>query len=132
MNSTTHVYEVSGIPLVYLPIFSVLWFILAGKRKISSLFLHTLLAAIACWILLVYVCVPATDAYLKQKAEATVQGTPEHVKAWEEWATDTDRRFAPFTGLLICPLISAFWHLLIGVPYLLFTRKKQSRASATA
>ncbi len=132
MNSTTLLYQVSGLLSLFLPIISVLWFMLAGKRKISSLLLHTLLAAIACYVVLVYVSVPATDAYLKQKAEATVQGTPEHDKAWKDLGSDTGRTFAPFTGLFICPLISAFWHLVIGVPYLLITRKKQFHASATA
>jgi amino acid transporter len=129
MNSTSLLYHISSFLVLALPIASVLWFILAGKRKVSSLFLHAVLAAIACYILLVFVCVPATDAHLKQKAESTVQGTPEHTKAWEEFGNDTGRTFSIFTGIILCPLYSGFWHLLIGAPYLLITRKKQSPAS---
>ena len=58
--------------------------------------------------------------------------TPQMEEAMAEWASDTGRSLAPITGLIISPLYSGLWHILIGVPYILIRRgdKKMGEQAA--
>lgn len=116
-------------------IVSVLWFILAGKRKFGALLLHTFLAAIASYLLCLCVAIPAQHYYLKRQMESTALGTPEHNEAKEKYCADGGRLMYFMIGLFEWPYKSVLCHLVIGVPYLLImlliTRKKESPASTT-
>ena len=52
--------------------------------------------------------------------------TPEMERAMDDVTNDTGRSLAPITGLITCPLYSGFWHLVIGVPYLLIRRSDKT------
>lgn len=92
------------------------------------------LVSVGCYLLLVF-AILATEWHLKAElAQFDLNGdgsfsgaelTPEMEEAMSAWTSDTGRRFAPFVGLVTCPVYSGFWHFIIGLPYLLTLRWKE-------
>jgi hypothetical protein len=49
--------------------------------------------------------------------------TPEMERAMEDVTNDAGRTLALITGLITCPIYSAFWHLVIGAPFLVVSAR---------
>ena len=121
----------TGLLVVFLvlPILSAIRLIVKRKATVKSWGGGLLLSAVGCYLLML-ASVKLTDAHLEARlneydlnGDGSFSGaevTPQMEEAMAEWASDTGRSLAPITGLFMSPLYSGFWHLALGLPYLLF------------
>jgi len=124
-----------AILMLALPIGSSVRLIVRRHIKVGQWILWAALASAGCYVFLM-LSVQATEFHLANKlARYDLDGdgmfsgeelTPEMERAMDDVTNDTGRSLAPITGLITCPLYSGFWHLVIGVPYLLIRRSDKT------
>lgn len=125
--------------LLLLPIISAA--LLARRRRASatSWISSTLIAAGGCYLLLL-ASVKTTDHHYQRELDryhldhdggfSQEEQSPEMERAMANHTNDTGRSLAPITGLITCPIYAVFWHLLFGVPSLLWRRRQPMTAKA--
>lgn len=96
----------------------------------------TILASGGCYLLLL-ASVQAIEHHYEQELArydhdhdggfSLEEQSPAMEKAMANLTHDTGRTLAPFTGLVTCPIYAAFWHLLFGVPSLLWAHRQRFR-----
>ncbi|GAA5496357.1 hypothetical protein Rhal01_02540 [Rubritalea halochordaticola] len=116
------------LAMVLLPIGAAIYLIRSGVRSGNLWILSAFVTSIIFYGL-VLLCVGAIrmeDDFKIAKYDldgdgsySTEELTPEAEEALADWASDTGLNFAPITGLIIAPIYTGFWHLVIGAPYLL-------------
>ena len=121
------------ILMLALPIGSSVWLMVRRRTKVGQWLLWAALVSAACYVLLM-LSVQAKDIHLKNTlARYDLDGdgmfsgeelTMEMERAMYDVTNDTGRALAPITGLITCPFYSAFWHCVIGAPYMLLSARK--------
>lgn len=117
--------------------------ILATKQRATAKdwMVSTILASGGCYLLLL-ASVQAIERHYEQELArydlnhdggfSLEEQSPAMEKAMADLTHDTGRTLAPFTGLMTCPIYAAFWHLLFGVPSLLWAHRERFAQSQKA
>ncbi len=117
-----------------LPIFSAVRLILRRQTLLGQWVLWAVLASAGCYVLLLLSVITESfhlDNVLYQYdlngdgGFSGIEINPAMEQAMEDASSDTGRTFAPFTGLVTCPIYSGFWHFVMGVPYLMISARKR-------
>jgi len=96
--------------------------------------LHFMACTLICYLLLILSVFLTSQHYEFELNKYDLDGdgsfsteefTADAEVAMDNWTSDTGRTLAPFIGLITCPLYAGFWHTLIGLPYLIFHRRKK-------
>jgi hypothetical protein len=125
-----------SVLLVVLPVASAIRLIVKRKTTAGTWILWTAISAVGSYLVLISVAQVIQVRVEKNLARYDLDGdggfsggeiTPEMEKAMEDFANDTGRSLAPLTGLFTCPLYSGFWHFSLGIPYLIISRRKQTK-----
>lgn len=120
-----------AIAFLILPLFSVIRLIRKKDHSWAGWIRGFLIWSVACYCLLL-VSVRFADMYFEHRLDkydldgdgmfSGAEVTPGMQAAMSDLTNDTGRSLAPITGLIASPIYCGFWHLLIGMPYLLMTR----------
>jgi hypothetical protein len=116
------------IVFLALPIVSAMRLILNKTSSYISWGIWFSVCSLICYFLFL-VCAKLTDTHLKAKlysydldGDGMFSGaelTPQMQQAMIRFTSDTSRTFAPITGLITSPIYCGFWHILMGVLYIL-------------
>ena len=127
---------VFALIMLALPIASSVRLVVRRRAKAEEWLLWAVIVSAACYGLLM-LSVQTTEIHLERQLNrydlngdgefSGAEITPEMERAMDDFTHDTGRSFAPFTGLIVCPIYSGFWHFLIGVPYLLISARKHRK-----
>ena len=130
------------IVFLALPLISAIRLIVKRMVSVRRWGIWFLVSSLGCYLLML-ASVQFTELHLDAKLKSYdldgnggysgAEVTPQMEEAMADWASDTGRTFAPFTGLIVSPIYSGLWHLLIGLPYIAIRRcnKKMGEQAAT-
>ncbi len=131
--------EVLAIAFMILPICSVIRLIRMKDHSWSGWMRGFLICSAACYCLLL-VSVRLTDMHFEYRLNkydldgdgmfSGAEVTPQMKTAMADMTNDTGRSLAPIIGLIASPVYCGFWHVLIGVPYLLMKRGNEAKLEA--
>ena len=122
------------IMMLALPVVLSIRLIMRRRSKMRQWFLSMTLAAVGCYALMIAAVVAIGMHFERTLYQYDLDGdgvfsgdelTLEMEQAMDDLTHDTGRSYAPFTSLIVCPIYSGFWHLVIGFPYLLISAKKR-------
>ena len=132
---------ITTIAYMALPVASAVVLIIKKKSHLSWWLMSWMISSIVCFLLL-WGYLVWLDGYYESNLNAFdldgdgsfsgAELTPEMDKAMEEYTSDTGRSFGRIANFVISPMYAGFWHVVIGIPYLLNTKKRQSEAAGEA
>lgn len=110
--------------------------IIKKQKKMARWAVSFLLGTVGCYALLMG-SVRLTNMHFEKElagfdldGDGTFSGdeiTPAMKGAMNNATNDTGRALAPLTGIAICPVYAAAWHMFLGLSYLAFIRINNRR-----
>ena len=120
------------IVLLFLPLASVIYLICNRRHQLEVWLLFSVITSLLFYLVMMITvkCVRIEGNRNIAKYDLDGDGfysqeglTLEAEAALDDWASDTGLNLAPITGLFVAPIYSGFWHLIVGVPFLLIANR---------